>query len=142
MCTQTNSCSTCLDDLLPNEAKSACECPPTYERVNGTLCECPAQTTENNNTCYQCDIANCVDCESDGVCSTCASSFELNSEANTCVCPDNSILSSADNICYECAIDYCHHCSSDGVCAHCLFNLVIDNNVCVCPPGFELASDG
>ena len=75
---------------------------------------------------FTCSVSNCDQCSFIGICSRCASGFQLSN--NQCVCPVNQTLNAG--VCINCSVTLCDYCSSPNVCSSCSNGYVLAGSNC------------
>lgn len=114
-CENSTTCSECsLGYYLQENQCWACSehCSQCHETACLTCF--PGYGLNSNGQCISCNVANCLTCSDNNVCSECISGFTFNSTTKTCGCSPSELWNSTLNKCIPCNQLYsnCDSCNS------------------------------
>ncbi|EFO61115.1 VSP [Giardia lamblia P15] len=131
-------CLPCSDTKGITECQ-ICMSEPDAAALSCNVCDAAKAPNTAGTQCFDCNIANCVKCDSPGTCAACGSGYILaknkcepctvigcktctdGGDGQTCTeCMDSTQKISADKSkCVACGVENCVSCNEDDVCAQC-----------------------
>lgn len=128
LCMSSEICAQCINGFVVQN--SICVCPQNFITItnsSGTYCSCVQnQTFFNGNCVFNCQVPNCISCNSSSIlpiCQQCAPGYALVNGSCSFVFQ------------FSCNIANCLTCSAPGVCTSCItgYTIAVGGNACIIP---------